>query len=58
MNGESKKSFALALALASFAVGAVVVGVFGNPTVRTKISEGGKTLVKKTKKLAKRTDLA
>jgi len=56
MNGESKKSFALALA--SFAIGAVVVGVFGNTTVRTKISEGGKTLVKKTKKLAKRTDLA
>ena len=56
MNGESKKSFALALA--SFAIGAVVVGVFGNPTVRTRISESGKNLVKKTKKLAKRTDLA
>jgi membrane protein implicated in regulation of membrane protease activity len=56
MNGESKKSFALALA--SFAIGAVVVAVFGNPTTRAKISESGKNLVKRTKKLGKRTDLA
>jgi hypothetical protein len=56
MNGESKRSFALALA--SFAIGAVIVGVLGNPKTREKISESGKDLVKRTKKLAKRTDLA
>jgi hypothetical protein len=56
MNGESKRSFALALA--SFAIGAVVAGVLGNPETRAKISEGSKNLAKKTRKLAKRTDLA
>ena len=56
MNGDSKRSFALALA--SFAIGAVLAGVLGNPATRAKISEGSKNLVKKTRKLAKRTDLA
>ena len=56
MNGESKRNFALALA--SFAIGAVVVGVLGNPKTRAKISESGKNLVRTTKKLARRTELA
>jgi len=56
MNGESKRSFALALA--SFAMGAIVVGVLGNPEVRAKISESSKGLVKRTMKLAKQADLA
>jgi len=56
MNGESKRSFALALA--SFAMGAVVAGVLGNPKTRAHISESSKNLVKRTKKLAKRNDLA
>ena len=56
MNGESKRNFALALA--SFAIGALVVSVFGNPKTRAKISESGKNLVNRTKKLAKSSDLA
>jgi hypothetical protein len=56
MNGESKRSFTLAIV--SFAIGAVVVGVLGNPKTREKISESSKNLIKRTKKLAKRTDLA
>jgi hypothetical protein len=56
MNGESKKSFAVAIA--SFAIGAVVAGVLGNPRTRAKIAESSKLLAKKTKRLAKRTDLA
>jgi hypothetical protein len=56
MNGESKRNFALALA--SFAIGAVIVGVLGNPKTLAKISEGSRDLVKNAKKLAKRTDLA
>jgi len=56
MNGESKRSFALALV--SFAIGAVVAGVLGNPKTRAKISESSKNLIERTKKLAKRTDLA
>jgi len=49
MNGESKRS--LAVALASFAIGAIVAGVLGNPKARERISEA-------SRKLAKRTDLA
>jgi hypothetical protein len=56
MNGESKRSFAVALA--SFAIGAVVAGVLGNPKARERIAEGSRNLAKRTKKLAKRTDLA
>jgi hypothetical protein len=56
MNGESKRSFTLALA--SFLIGALVAGVLGNPKTRAKISESGKNLVKMTKNLTKRTDLA
>jgi len=56
MNGESKRSFAVALA--SFAVGAVVASVLGDPKTRAKISESSKDIVKRAKKLAKQTDLA
>lgn len=56
VNGESKRSFALALA--SLAIGAVVVGVFGNPKTRARIAEGSRSLVKKTKRLSKRADVA
>ena len=56
MSGESKKSFALALA--SFAIGAAVAGVLGHPKTRARIAEGGKNLVKKTNQLSKRGDVA
>jgi len=56
MNGESKRSFALALA--SFAMGAIIVGVLGNPEVRARISDSSKSLVERTMKLAKQADLA
>ncbi len=49
MNGESKKSFAVALA--SFAVGAVIVGVLGNSKAREKLAEAGR-------KLAQRNEVA
>ena len=42
MNGESKRSFAVALA--SFAVGAVVAGVLGNSKTREKLVEASKKL--------------
>jgi hypothetical protein len=51
MNGESKKSFALAVA--SFAIGAVLAGVLGNPKTRARIAEGSKNLVKRSKRLDK-----
>jgi hypothetical protein len=56
MNGESKRSFALALA--SFAIGVVLVGVLGNPKTRAKIADGSRNLLKRTKRLAKRTDIS
>jgi hypothetical protein len=56
LNGESKRSFAVAIA--SFAIGAVLAGVLGNPKTRARITEGSRSLAKKTKRLAKRTDLA
>ena len=56
MNGESKRSFALALA--SFVIGAVVVGVLSNPETRAKISASSRNIVKSTKNLTQRTDLA
>ena len=52
MNGESKRSFAVALA--SFAVGAVVAGVLGNSTTRQRIARAGKKLAKR----ARTADLA
>jgi hypothetical protein len=45
MNGETKKQFALALV--SFAVGAVLAGVFGNPNARAKLAEGSKKLFRR-----------
>ena len=52
MNGESKRSFAVALA--SFAIGAVVAGVLGNPRTRQRIATASKKLAKK----ARASDLA
>jgi hypothetical protein len=42
MNGNSKKEFSLALV--SFAIGAVLAGVLGNPNARGKLLEGSKKL--------------
>ncbi|MGD0175648.1 MAG: hypothetical protein ABSC50_02355 [Candidatus Bathyarchaeia archaeon] len=42
MNGESRRSFAVALA--SFAIGAVVAGVLGNSKTREKLVEVSKKL--------------
>ena len=56
MNGESRRSFALALA--SFAIGAVLAGVLGNPKNREWMTEGSKNLAKRTRRLARRTDLS
>jgi len=56
MNGESKRNFALVLA--SFAIGAALIGLLGNPKTRARLAEGSRSFVKKTKKLAKRNDLA
>lgn len=43
MSGESKKSFVVALA--SFAVGAVIAGVLSNSGTRQKLSEASRKLV-------------
>ena len=56
MNGESKRSFALALA--SFAIGAFLAGVLGNPKTRARIAEGSRNLAKKAGRLAKEADLS
>ena len=56
MNGESKKSFALAIA--SFAIGAAMAGVLGHPKTRARLAEGSKNLVKRTKQLGKRKEPA
>ncbi len=45
MNGESKKQFALALA--SFAIGAVIASVVGNSKARDKLAEVSKKLFQK-----------
>ena len=42
MNGNSRKEFGLAIA--SFAVGAVLAGVLGNSKARLKLVEGSKKL--------------
>jgi hypothetical protein len=44
MNGNTRKDFAVALA--SFAVGAVVAGVLGNTRTREKLLEVSKKLVR------------
>ena len=45
MNGETKKQ--LGLALVSFAAGAVLAGVFGNPKAREKLAEGSRKLFRR-----------
>lgn len=45
MNGESKRAFAVALA--SFAVGAIVVAVAGNSKARDKLAEVSKKLIQR-----------
>jgi hypothetical protein len=52
MNGESKRSFAVAIA--SFAIGAALAGVLGNSATRQRITRAGKKLAKR----AKTADLA
>jgi len=49
LNGDSKRNFALAVA--SFAIGAVVVAVLGNSKTREKIAEHGKKAAERGKKL-------
>jgi len=44
MSGESKRSFAVAVF--SFAAGAVLASVLGNETTRNKLSEGSKKLLR------------
>jgi len=56
MNGESRRSFALAIA--SFAVGAVLASVLGNPKARARLADGSRNLAKRTRRLAKRNELA
>jgi len=56
MDGESKRSFALALA--SFVIGAVVAGILGHPKTRARLAEGSKSLAKTAKRLGKRAELA
>ncbi len=46
MSGESKRSFAVALA--SFAVGAIIASVLGNSKTRERLTEASKRLAKKT----------
>jgi len=46
MSGESRRSFAVALA--SFAIGAVVAGVLGNSKTREKLLEASKKLSNRT----------
>jgi uncharacterized membrane protein YoaK (UPF0700 family) len=45
MNGNTRKEFAVALA--SFAVGAVVAGVLGNTRTRERLLEVSKKLVRR-----------
>jgi hypothetical protein len=46
MNGESKKD--IAVALASFAVGAIVAGVLGNARARQKLAAVSKKLAQRS----------
>lgn len=48
MNGESRKSFAVALAV--FAMGATIAAVLGNSKARQKITEHSKKLLHRAEK--------
>ena len=54
MNGDSRRSFAVALA--SFAVGAVVATVLGNSEAREKLVQHGKKAAERSKKLLNRAE--
>jgi len=54
MNGEFRRSFAVAVA--SFAVGAIVVAVLGNAKTREKIAEHGKKAAERGRKLLNRAE--
>ena len=54
MNGESRRSFAIALA--SFAVGATVAVILGSPKARDKLAEHGKRVAERSKKLLNRAE--
>lgn len=54
MNGDSRKSFAVALA--SFAVGAAVAAVLGNPKAREKLTEHSRKAAERSRKLLHRAE--
>jgi hypothetical protein len=54
MNGNSRRGFAVALV--SFAVGAAVATILGNPKVREKIAERGKKAAERSKKFLSRAE--
>ena len=54
MNGDSRRSFALAIA--SFAAGATVAVILGNPKARGKLAEHGKRVADRSKKLLNRAE--
>ena len=54
MDGNSRRS--LAVALASFAAGAAVAAVLGNPKAREKLTEQGKRAAERSKKLLRRAE--
>ena len=54
MNGEARRSFALAVT--SFAVGAVVAAILGNSKTREKLAEHGKRAAERGKKLLNRAE--
>jgi len=54
MNGDSRRSFAIALA--SFAAGATVAAILGNPAARGKLAEHGKRAAERSKKLLNRAE--
>ena len=54
MNGDSRRNFAVALV--SFAVGATVAAVLGNPKAREKLAEHGKRAAERSKKLLRRAE--
>jgi hypothetical protein len=55
MDGQSKRS--LAVALASFAVGAVVAVVLGDSTTRAKLAEHGKKAADRSRRLLQRAEM-
>jgi fructose-1,6-bisphosphatase/inositol monophosphatase family enzyme len=54
MNGDSRRNFAVALA--SFAAGAAVAAVLGNPKAREKLTAHGKRAAERSKKLLRRAE--